>query len=324
MTAALDVKNLNVRYNTADRKVYACTGVNLVVEEQESVGIVGESGSGKSTLAMSILRLLPKNVAEVTGHAYLGDRDLLALDQKELNQVRWKEISAVFQKSMNSFSPVHKISSQMMDIYRIHYPNAHTTEIKNRIYELFELVNLSDRVYNLYPHELSGGMMQRISIAVSLLHNPKVLIMDEATTALDVVTEGQILSEIMDLEKKLNLTRIMITHDISVVASTCKKIAVMYAGAIMESGAVTDVLVHPQHPYTRALKKSFSNFTGEKSALRGIPGSLPNLTEEIPGCVFAPRCTAATEICRGEKPGRHPIGDTWHVYCHHAGEESNG
>jgi peptide/nickel transport system ATP-binding protein len=317
---ALEVKNLNVQYHTANRKVHACSDVNFLLHEQESLGIVGESGSGKSTLALAVLRLLPAHVASISGSVLYNGVDLLSIDQKTLNDLRWKKIAIVFQKSMNSLSPVHKISKQMADIYRIHEPESSHNLIRKRIFELFTLVNLSDRVYNLYPHELSGGMMQRISIAVSLLHNPEILIMDESTTALDVVTEGQILSEIMELEKKLNLSRIMITHDISVVASTCKRIAVMYAGCMMEVGNVVDVLVNPKHPYTQALKRSFPNFIGEKTGLHGIPGTLPDLTIEAQGCVFAPRCNRATEICQVQRPHSTQIGNNWQVYCHHAGE----
>lgn len=211
----------------------------------------------------------------------------------------------------------------MEDVYRVHFPNAQKEEIKQRVYDLFKVVNLSDRVYELYPHELSGGMMQRVSIALSLLHNPRLLVLDEATTALDVVTQSQILREIMSLEQNLNVTRIMITHDVSVVASTCKKIAVMYAGRLMESGETKDVLVNPQHPYTQGLLKSFPSFKGAKNDLRGIPGSLPDLSQEIPGCVFAPRCPFATEKCRTVEPELKTVNGkgNWKVACHKVGGE---
>ena len=211
----------------------------------------------------------------------------------------------------------------MEDVYRVHFPNADKNEIKQRVYDLFKVVNLSDRVYELYPHELSGGMMQRVSIALSLLHNPRLLVLDEATTALDVVTQSQILREIMSLEQNLNVTRIMITHDVSVVASTCKKIAVMYAGRLMESGETKDVLVNPQHPYTQGLLKSFPSFKGAKNDLRGIPGSLPDLSQDIPGCVFAPRCPFATEKCRTVEPELKTINEKGNgkVACHKVGGE---
>ena len=249
----LEIKDVNISYHTPTKTVYAVQDVSLNVEEEDSVGIVGESGSGKSTLAMGILRLLPENITEIEGQAVLNGKDLLSLSRKELNEVRWVDISVVFQKAMNALSPVHRIGEQMEDIYHVHFPNTPKAEVKKRIYELLKMVNLSERVYSSYPHELSGGMMQRVAIALSLIFQPKVLIMDEATTALDVVTQTQILNEIMELEKTMKVARIMITHDMSVVSSTCKHVVVMYAGRIMESGKVEDVLVNPKHPYTKGL-----------------------------------------------------------------------
>ena len=316
--ALLELKNVNVRYIMKDKKVHACQHVSLEIEEQDSIGIVGESGSGKSTLASAVLRLLPHRITQVDGEILYNGKDLLKLTKDEMDALRWTDLSIVFQKSMSALSPVHKVGAQMEDVYRVHFPNADKNEIKQRVYDLFKVVNLSDRVYELYPHELSGGMMQRVSIALSLLHNPRLLVLDEATTALDVVTQSQILREIMSLEQNLNVTRIMITHDVSVVASTCKKIAVMYAGRLMESGETKDVLVNPQHPYTQGLLKSFPSFKGAKNDLRGIPGSLPDLSQDIPGCVFAPRCPFATEQCRTVEPELKTINEkgNWKVACH--------
>ena len=321
--ALLELKNVNVRYIMKDKKVHACQHVSLEIEEQDSIGIVGESGSGKSTLASAVLRLLPHRITQVDGEILYNGKDLLKLTKDEMDALRWTDLSIVFQKSMSALSPVHKVGAQMEDVYRVHFPNADKNEIKQRVYDLFKVVNLSDRVYELYPHELSGGMMQRVSIALSLLHNPRLLVLDEATTALDVVTQSQILREIMSLEQNLNITRIMITHDVSVVASTCKKIAVMYAGRLMESGETKDVLVNPQHPYTQGLLKSFPSFKGAKNDLRGIPGSLPDLSQEIPGCVFAPRCPFATEKCRTVEPELKTINEkgNWKVACHKVGGE---
>ena len=321
--ALLELKNVNVRYIMKDKKVHACQHVSLEIEEQDSNGIVGESGSGKSTLASAVLRLLPHRITQVDGEILYNGKDLLKLTKDEMDALRWTDLSIVFQKSMSALSPVHKVGAQMEDVYRVHFPNADKNEIKQRVYDLFKVVNLSDRVYELYPHELSGGMMQRVSIALSLLHNPRLLVLDEATTALDVVTQSQILREIMSLEQNLNVTRIMITHDVSVVASTCKKIAVMYAGRLMESGETKDVLVNPQHPYTQGLLKSFPSFKGAKNDLRGIPGSLPDLSQEIPGCVFAPRCPFATEKCRTVEPELKTVNEkgNWKVACHKVGGE---
>ena len=237
------------------------------------------------------------------------------MSRKELNEVRWVDISVVFQKAMNALSPVHRIGEQMEDIYHVHFPNTPKAEVKKRIYELLKMVNLSERVYSSYPHELSGGMMQRVAIALSLIFQPKVLIMDEATTALDVVTQTQILNEIMELEKTMKVARIMITHDMSVVSSTCKHVVVMYAGRIMESGKVEDVLVNPKHPYTKGLMQSFPSFTGEKTNLRGIEGNLPDMSVLPTGCVFAPRCPFAKEHCFKEIPKLKEVKPGWNVAC---------
>lgn len=303
MKEVLSIRNLNVTYVNKTKRVMAVRNVSLDINEGDSLGLVGESGSGKSTLAMALLRLLPASSAEVTGSAIFEEnQDLISLDEKKMNELRWMKIAVVFQKAMNSLSPVHRIKTIIEDIYRVHIPSATSEEIRSVTTELFRLVNLPDRVYNLYPHEMSGGMLQRVAIAISLLHSPKLLVFDEATTALDVVTQGQILEEIVEMEKTLKTTRIMITHDMSVVATSCNKIAVMYAGEVVEFGLVKDVMTNPQHPYTIMLLKAFPSLKGENKRMESIPGFLPDLSKEIHGCVFAPRCTYATEKCRQEKP----------------------
>lgn len=317
----LDVKGLDVKYCSKNKEVLAVDNVSFSMDEGDSLGIVGESGSGKSTLAMAILRLLDPKTAKITGNINFLGQELLSLPVEELNKLRWKEISVVFQKSMNALSPIHKIGEQMEDIYRVHYEKATKEQIKEVVRELFKLVNLSDRVYDLYPHELSGGMLQRTSIALGLLLKPSMIILDEATTALDVVTQGQILREISKLEKEIKMTRIMITHDISVVASSCEKVAVMYAGRMMEMGMVKDVLLKPSHPYTQGLINAFPSLKGEKEDLKGIPGSLPNLAERFEGCIFAPRCNKAQSICKKTRPEYREIKDGRHaVACHFAEE----
>ncbi|WP_313346905.1 ABC transporter ATP-binding protein [Sedimentibacter sp.] len=318
----LSIKNENVIYKVKNKSIHAVNNVSFDIEQQDSLGIVGESGSGKSTLALSILRLLPKKTTEVSGEIIFEGINLLDLSESELENIRWKEISVVFQKSMNSLSPIHKIGSQMSDIYMLHNKTASKAEVKNKMTELLELVNLPQRVYTMYQHELSGGMMQRVSIALSLMHNPKLIIMDEATTALDVITQGQILSEITELEKRLNVTRIMITHDMSVVANTCKKIAVMYAGNLVEFGFVKDIISNPKHPYTQGLLKSFPTLKGERGVLRGISGSLPDLSVQHDGCIFESRCAAKGERCLKEKPGTVILENGRMVMCHSAGGDN--
>lgn len=316
MDRVLELKDFNVTYKNKSKKVYAVKDVNLVINKGDSLGVVGESGSGKSTLAMALLRLLPERNTEITGISNFGNTDLVQASEKELKEIRWKELSVVFQKSMNALSPVHRIGEQIEDIYRVHKPNASKEEIFDRIKYLLKLVNLSDRVYKMYPHELSGGMLQRVAIAISLIHDPKLLIMDEATTALDVVTQGQILEEIVKMEQTLDVTRIMITHDISVVAATCNKIAVLYAGELMEVGYVKDILKNPKHPYTEGLLASYPSLSGKKEVLTGIKGNLPDLSEKYEGCIFAPRCKHAMEQCIKSKPDEVQMTNENRVWCH--------
>lgn len=313
----LEIRNVNITYRLPDKNIYAVQNVNLDLNEKESVGIVGESGSGKSTLAMGLLRLLPKKIAAVSGTAKLNGEDIFTMSDERLREIRWVKMSVVFQKAMNAMSPVHRIGDQMMDIYRAHFPREARDDVKSRILALFKMVNLNERVYSAYPHELSGGMMQRVAIALSLLFHPDVLLMDEATTALDVVTQSQILNEIMELEKSMKIARIMITHDVSVVAGTCRRVVVMYAGQIMEVGDVRDVLVHPRHPYTDGLLKSFPSFTGARSTLTGIPGNLPDLSHKATGCVFADRCPFAKTACHAKAPLMKNYSDTWQAACHY-------
>ena len=323
MGAILTVKVLNVTYINKTRRVMAVRRASFSIDKGDSLGIVGESGSGKSTLAMALLRLHPKST-EITGEALFDGKDLLSISEAEMNELRWMKLAVVFQKAMNALSPVHRISTQIEDIYRVHCPSASGEEIQERAMELLKLVNLPPRVYRLYPHEMSGGMLQRVAIAISLLHHPQLLIFDEATTALDVVTQGQILREILEMEKTLETTRIMITHDMSVVATTCNKVAVMYAGELMEFGMVKDVLTRPRHPYTQGLQDSFPSLKGENPKLLSIPGFLPDLSKDIPGCVFAPRCAHATERCRREKPPMTKTSEAGQAACWLCVGDENG
>lgn len=298
----LDLRDINVTYLGRSKRVHAVRHASFAIMPGDSIGIVGESGSGKSTLAMGVLRLLDPRHTEITGQALFEGADLLTLSDDKMNELRWTKIAVVFQKAMNALSPVHRISKQVEDIYRVHEPHASKEQIRERMVELLRMVNLPERVYKLYPHEMSGGMLQRVAIAISLLHQPKLLVFDEATTALDVVTQGQILEEVVNLERTMHTTRIMITHDMSVVSASCSKVAVMYAGELMEVGSVRDVLKDPKHPYTQGLLASFPSLKGEITQLKSIPGFLPDLAEEQSGCAFAPRCPLACGRCREARP----------------------
>lgn len=251
----MELKDYCITYKNrnADNQVHAVRNISFKLNTGDTLGIVGESGSGKSSLAMGMLGLLSKDRAVITGKVLFNNHILSEMTVNELNSVRLIELAIVFQKSMSSFSPVHKIRTHVEDIYRVHYPKATRKEIENRFIYLLESMNLSRKVYDSYPHQLSGGMIQRVSIALSLIHQPKLLIMDEATTGLDVITQVQLMDEIADLSRKMHLTRIIITHDLSVVASYCNKIAVMYEGELLETGLVQNVLNNPKHHYTKAL-----------------------------------------------------------------------
>lgn len=274
-------------------------------------------------MAMGMLRILPENSIEMTGSALFMGKDLISISHEEMNRLRWKEIAVVFQKAMNALSPVHRIGTQIEDIYRVHEPRATKAEIHDRTMELLRMVNMPERVYRLYPHEMSGGMLQRVAIVISLLHSPKLLVFDEATTALDVVTQGQILEEVVAMEKTIEMTRIMITHDMSVVASSCRKVAVMYAGELVEIGMVRDVLKQPLHPYTQGLMSSFPSLKGEKKQLRAIPGFLPDLSDPPAGCAFASRCPHCTQQCLSQKPVLREMPDGRRVACHLVGGQKH-
>lgn len=321
--ALLQIKNLNVTYKAKGKEIKAVRNFELDIDLQDSIGIVGESGSGKSTLAMAILRMLPKKKSQITGEILFNNMDLLKMSEDEFRNISWKDISMVFQKSMNSLSPVHKIGTQISDIYKVHNPKAQYKEIRERMIEVFKLVNLSEKTLDCYPHELSGGMLQRVSIANSLIHYPQLLILDEATTALDVVTQGQILDEIMKLQEELKLTRIMITHDLSVVASSCKKVVVMYAGCLLEYGYVSEVLRNPKHPYTEELLNSYPSMNLKKDGLASISGSLPDLSITNKGCIFSDRCKKAKEICFNKVPELKDISCSCKVACHLVGGEKD-
>lgn len=320
----LSVEDLSVTYCGKHKQVKAVDHVSFSIEAGDSLGIIGESGSGKSTMINAFLRLLPEKTSRVTGKVLFDQDELLTCSPKRLQELRWKEIAVVFQKSMNSLSQIHTIGSQFEDVYKVHGPKLGKKEMRERICGLFEKVNLNARIYDMYPFELSGGMQQRLNIALSIMFDPALLIMDEATTALDVVTQGQILDELMEMEKSMSITRLMITHDLSVVAASCKKILVLYAGRLMEFGTVEDILKNPRHPYTQGLIQSFPSLYGEKTELKSIPGILPDMAEECPGCIFAPRCPYADEQCRRVRPGDYELGGIHKAACHKCGGSSNG
>ena len=299
-TPLLEVKNLSMHYDTLEGNVDAVKNISFTVNSGESFGLGGESGCGKTSVAMTLLQLQPENSVITQGSIKLDGKELIGLSENDLRKVRWDSISIVFQGAMNAWNPVIKIGEQIREAMREHYPENTKQENINKIIELFKMVGLDESITDRYPHELSGGMKQRAVIALALSCDPKVIIADEPTTALDVVIQDQILNEIKKVQDLLGLSLIYISHDIAVIAEMTDKIAVMYAGSIVEIGPTKDVFKTPKHSYTRALLDSTPSIRGEKKKLRSLDGEPPSLINEITGCSFSPRCPTPTEKCKNQ------------------------
>ena len=293
----LEVNNLNMHYETISGKVAAVKDITFHVKKGESFGLVGESGCGKTSVAMSLVQLQADNAKISSGSIKLDGQELIGLSENELRSVRWDGISIVFQGAMNAWNPVIKIGEQIREAIREHYPN--NTKLQNieKIKELFEMVGLDESIIDRFPHELSGGMKQRAVIALALSCNPKLVIADEPTTALDVVIQDQILNEIKKVQDLLGLSLIYISHDIAVIAEMTERMAVMYAGRIVESGPTKDIFASPKHSYTRALLESTPSVVGDKVKLNSLDGEPPSLIDNIEGCSFAPRCPNKNISC---------------------------
>ena len=314
----LSIKNLHVEYYTPRGSVKAVRNVNLDIYEKDVVFIVGESGAGKSTLVHAILQLLPPKTSSVRGEAiYRKDGqeiDILKLKGNKLRRFRWKEISMVFQGAMNSLNPVLRIKDQLHAIMADHGVSMSREEAYKRMYELLEVVRLdAPRVLNSYPHELSGGMKQRVMIAAALLLNPRIVILDEPTTALDVLIQRSIIDLLVELHKKYGLTMIFITHDLSLAATLADRIAVMYAGTIVEVGTYEQIFYRPKHPYTIGLLRSIPKITDER--IESIPGSPPDMINLPSGCKFHPRCKYKVDKCIKEEPKLEMVEENHYVAC---------
>jgi len=294
----LKVENLNMHYETLSGNVSAVKNVSFTLHEGESFGLVGESGCGKTSVAMALLQLQADNAKISSGSIKLDDKELVGLSEYELRKVRWDGISIVFQGAMNAWNPVIKIGEQIREAIREHYPSNTKQQNIDKIKELFEIVGLNAEIMNRYPHELSGGMKQRAVIALALSCNPKVVIADEPTTALDVVIQDQILKEIKKVQELLGLSLIYISHDIAVIAEMTSQMAVMYAGSIVEIGPTNEIFSNPKHAYTKLLLESTPSVVGEKKKLRSLDGEPPSLIDEIKGCSFSPRCPDPTDACK--------------------------
>ena len=299
----LDISDFSVAYRTARGDVRAVDHVNLTLHAGEVVGLAGESGSGKSTLAYGATRLLRPPALITSGTvSYSGSRtqqpvDITQLQPGELQRLRWREVAIVFQSAMNALNPVLTVREQLADAMRAHL-RLSKDEAHDKAAELLDLVSIPRSRLRSYPHELSGGMRQRVMIAMALAADPEVVIMDEPTTALDVVVQRDILAQIMELKQQLGLSILFITHDISLLLELADRIAVMYAGRLVEVASAQQIQREPAHPYTRGLLNSFPSLHGARRVLAGIPGSPPDLQSPPPGCSFLPRCSFGTDACK--------------------------
>jgi peptide/nickel transport system ATP-binding protein len=316
----LVVKDLEVRFFTQDGITRAVDRVSFDVQPGETLGIVGESGCGKSVTALSILGLLPAKIGRVVGGSIRFEgRELVGLDEAEMRQIRGNRIAMIFQEPMTSLNPVLTIGDQIAEAVTIHQGLDRGAALA-RAAEMLRLVRIPDaeRRVRDYPHQFSGGMRQRAMIAMALACNPKLLIADEPTTALDVTIQAQILRLMLDLKEKIGAAVVLITHDLGVVAETCRRVVVMYAGCKVEEADVLELFDRPAHPYTRGLMASIPRRNAglnRKRRLAEIPGIVPNLRDPIPGCAFAPRCSFAAERCRREAPPMRRLSDGHAVAC---------
>lgn len=309
----LDVDNLTVSFLSDGNRVPAVNQISFQLKKGEILGIVGESGSGKSVTSLSIMGLLPKPSAEVHRDSRIRFRgeNLLAMSETKLRKLRGNQISMIFQEPMTSLNPLFTIGYQMLEAYKLHRPSRKTEAFLECV-SMLKLVGLprAKEIMKNYPHELSGGMRQRVMIAMAMVCEPSILIADEPTTALDVTIQAQILKLMRDINKKTNTSIIFITHDLGVVAETCDRVLVMYAGEIVEEGAVADIFLHPKHPYTKGLLKSVPDIRHKGSRLYSIPGQVPRPGSIKNGCVFAPRCNEAVKECGVMIPSRKKIEET--------------
>jgi len=311
----LEVKGLKTYFHISQGEVKAVDDVSFSLDKGEAMGLVGESGSGKTTTALSIVRLLPKEGSICGGKIMFDGSDLASMGEADLQKRRWNDISIVFQGAMNALNPVMKVGEQISEAITLHM-GATKKEAWARSMDLLEMVEIPKKRVNNYPHEFSGGMKQRVMIAMAIACDPRIIIGDEPTTALDVMVQAQILNLIKRLRREMHMGFILITHDLSILAETCDRIAIMYAGKIVETAAVDDIFGRTAHPYTKKLINCFPDISGEKRMTDGIPGIPPNMLKVPGGCPFHPRCDRAIDICREAIPEQAEANPGHLVSCH--------
>jgi len=315
----LEVRDLTTHYLTMRGPVEAVDKVNFTIDEGQTFGLAGESGCGKTTAALSIMGLLPTNGRVMGGEIVLDGEDLLRKNESELKKIRWKKMSIVFQGAMNALNPVINVGEQIAEVI-IEKEGSTKAEAWGRVREIFELVELEASRVKDFPHEFSGGMRQRVMIAMALACYPKLVIADEPITALDVIVQNQILQLMKNLQEKLNLSQILITHDLSVIAETCDKVGIMYAGKLVEYADTEPIFKRPLHPYTSLLIGAYPSIVGERRILNFIPGAPPNLINPPKGCRFHTRCPYAKEICSTEQPEYLEEESGHYAACHFVDE----
>lgn len=324
--ALLEIKDLTVKYITMDGVVHAVTDVDLSIGVGETLGLVGETGAGKTTTALSILNLLPTPPAKIErGSILFEGQDILEMSDHDIRQIRGSKISMIFQDPMTALNPIFPVEKQIAEVISIH-EHIPAAEAVKKAQQALEMVGIPAARGREYPHQFSGGMKQRVVIAMALACDPRLLIADEPTTALDVTIQAQVLELIREAKEKSGSSMLLITHDLGVVAETCDKVAIMYAGEIVEYGSLEDIFDRMAHPYTKGLFDSLPSLDRVDHRLRPIRGLMPDPTDLPEGCSFQPRCPYATEQCKGEAPALEEIGPGHHCRCHHVskGGENDG
>ena len=320
----LEIRDLTVLYHTEEDDVHALENVSLTLKKGETLGLVGETGAGKTTTALSIMRLLTKRVGEIRkGEILFEGRDLLKTTDADMRAIRGASISMIFQDPMTSLNPTIKVGDQIAESIHLHHPDMKKPDVEKRVDEILEMVGIPAARKSEYPHQFSGGMKQRVVIAIALALEPQLLIADEPTTALDVTIQAQVLQMMADLQRNLGTSTILITHDLGVVSQTCDRVAVMYAGEIVESGSAEDIFLgDTHHPYTTGLFGSLPDLNKETRRLSPIDGLMPDPADLPKGCKFNPRCPHCTDLCRSCEPALVEK-DGHAIRCHLVNKEGN-
>lgn len=318
----LEIKGLKIEFHTDDATVHAVNGIDLVIREGETLGLVGETGAGKTTIARSVLGILPTPQGKVTeGEIYFEGQNILDLSEREMRKLRGNKIAMIFQDPMTALNPIERVGDQIAEAIGLHNKISKADAIKRTV-DMLEMVGIPGERYTEYPHQFSGGMKQRVVIAMALACNPKLLLADEPTTALDVTIQAQVLEMMRELKEKLNTSVLLITHDLGVVASICESVAVIYAGEIVEYGTAEHIFDNPLHPYTRGLFGSLPKLDSNEPRLRPIRGLMPDPTALPEGCKFCERCGQATPRCAESCPPVYETESGHLVKCFFAGKEN--